>query len=144
MIGKIFEGFLDDEDELDLDKNIIQKSKKVKEKFSWKSLIVPFIIFLIAFIPRIIYIFFLSNPNFTGWYTDTFQDTFHHWQIAYLSKEVGFSHGFLRLWDFKGMEFFWGLLHPLVLVILFYLTGSISILIPKLLSTVGGSVIYSN
>ena len=103
MIGKIFDKFLDDEDQLDLEKKVISKTKKEKKNFSWKSLLVPSIIFLIAFIPRIIYIYFLSNPNFTGWYTDTF----HHWQIAYLSKEVGFSHGFLRLWDFKGMEFFW-------------------------------------
>lgn len=94
------------------------------------------LVFLLAFIPRIVYMFVFSDPQAPGWYTDTF----HHWQVAYLSKEIGFSHGFLRLWDFKGMEFFWGLLHPLVLVILFILTGSISILIPKLLTVVSGSV----
>ena len=38
------------------------------------------------------------------------------------------------------MEFFWGLLHPLVLVILFSITGSISIIIPRLLSIFGGSL----
>lgn len=98
--------------------------------------IILFCVFLLALIPRLVYLFILSNPNIPGWYTDVF----HHWQIAYLSKEVGFSHGFLRLWDFKGMEFFWGLLHPLVLVILFTLTGSISILVPRLLAVVGGSI----
>lgn len=103
---------------------------------SRKDLLFAFLVFLIAFVPRALYLFVFSNPNFPGWYTDVF----HHWQIAYLSKEVGFSHGFLRLWDFKGMEFFWGLLHPLVLVFLFYITGSISIIIPRLLSIFGGSL----
>lgn len=93
-------------------------------------------IFLLALVPRLLYIFVFSNPNIPGWYTDVF----HHWQIAYLSREIGFHQGFLRLWDLKGMEFFWGLLHPLVLIILFDITGSISILIPRLLSTFGGSI----
>lgn len=117
-------------------KKIEKKAVKRKNKFNWKVLVAPSIVFLLALIPRLLYIFAIGNPNFPGWYTDTF----HHWQIAYLSKEIGFHHGFLRLWDFKGMEFFWGLLHPLVLAILFSLTGSISILIPRLLSTFGGSV----
>ena len=107
------------------------ESKKVKSNFLELGLI-----FILAIVPRLLYIFVFSDPNFTGWYTDVF----HHWQIAFLSKEIGFHQGFLRLWDFKGMEFFWGLLHPLVLVILFYITGSISILIPRLLSTFGGAL----
>lgn len=111
--------------------------KEEEESFSLKPYLPQaLIVFFLAFFTRIIYMFFLSDPNIPGWYTDVY----HHWQIAYLSKEIGFSHGFLRLWDFKGMEFFWGLLHPLVLVILFTLTGSISILVPRLLSTFGGSV----
>lgn len=101
-----------------------------------RDLIFAVAIFFMALIPRLVYVFILSNPNFPGWYTDVF----HHWQIAYLTREIGFHQGFLRLWDFKGMEFFWGLLHPLVLVILFYLTGSMSIIIPRLLSIVGGSI----
>ncbi|MCK4790561.1 MAG: glycosyltransferase family 39 protein [Desulfobacteraceae bacterium] len=94
-------------------------------------------IFLLAALPRLYVLFFvtdLDNPG-VGWYNDTF----HHWQIAYLSKEIGFSQGFLRLWDFKGMEYFWGLLHPLLLSVLFTLTGSIDILIPRLVSLIFGS-----
>ena len=94
-------------------------------------------IFLLALLPRLYVLFFVTDPQNPGmgWYGDTF----HHWQIAYLSDEIGFSKGFLRLWDFKGMEYFWGLLHPLTLIFFFNITGSVDILIPRLVSIVGGS-----
>jgi hypothetical protein len=60
-------------------------------------------------------------------------DTYHHWQIAWLTQQVGLSHGF-RLWDLKGMEYFWGILHPIVLLAGFFLTQSIDILVPRLVS----------
>ena len=132
----IFDKVLGSEDDLEVSPSELEKRETVKVKFNWNNLILPSLIFLIAIIVRLLYTFVFSNPNFPGWYTDVF----HHWQIAYLSKEIGFHQGFLRLWDFKGMEFFWGLLHPLVLVILFSITGSISIIIPRLLSIFGGSL----
>ena len=128
MLGQIFDKILSEDEE-----NKVVKIEKIKRKIPWVSIIA---IFFIALIPRLLYIFVFSNPDFPGWYTDTF----HHWQIAYLSKEVGFSQGFLRLWDFKGMEFFWGLLHPLVIAIIIGLTGSTSILGSRLLSTFGGAI----
>jgi hypothetical protein len=81
-------------------------------------------VLLIALVPRLIYVFAISNPENAGdgLYTDVYQ----HWQIAYLTKEIGLSHG-LRLWDLKGVEYFWGSLHPIVLVILFFVTGSTDI-----------------
>jgi|GEM_PF-1149608 len=98
-------------------------------------------IFILAALPRLYVLFFVSNPENPGlgWY----DDTFHHWQVAFLSKEIGFSQGFLTLWDLKGMEYFWGLLHPLVLATLFTLTGSIDIIIPRLVSVVcaSGSIV---
>jgi hypothetical protein len=72
-----------------------------------------------------------------GWYTDTY----HHWQIGYFSKEVGFSKGFLRLWDLKGMEYFWGIGHPLTLALIFLVTGTDSLLVPRLLSVFGGAAV---
>src|SRR3989339_264812 len=132
----IFDKVLGSEDDLEVSPSELEKRETVKVKFNWNNLILPSLIFLIAIIVRLLYTFVFSNPNFPGWDTDVF----HHWQIAYLSKEIGFHQGFLRLWDFKGMEFFWGLLHPLVLVILFSITGSISIIIPRLLSIFGGSL----
>lgn len=95
------------------------------------------VIFFIAVIPRVIYLFFFTDPQNVG--IDWYGDVYHHWQIAFLSKEIGFSHGFLRLWDLKGMEFYWGLLHPLLLSILFAITGSISVVIPRMVSIVFGS-----
>jgi hypothetical protein len=139
MSGSIVDRLLGGQGEYDevipVEKKVVEKTKKDRA-ISVLAFFEFLLVLAIAIIPRLLYIFVFSNPNFPGWYTDVF----HHWQIAYLSKEVGFSQGFLRLWDFKGMEFFWGLMHPLVLVILFYITGSISILVPRLLSVAGGSL----
>ena len=132
-MGNMFEKMLHEDEDIDVKRESKKEPSKKKEQIPWLSILA--VIFL-ALIPRLLYIFYFSNPNFPGWYTDTF----HHWQVAYLSKEVGFSQGFLRLWDFKGMEFFWGLLHPLALVILFYITGSTHVLVPRLLSTFGGVI----
>ena len=91
---------------------------------------------VVALVPRLVYLFGVSNPENVGdgLYTDVYQ----HWQIAYLTKEIGLSHG-LRLWDLKGVEYFWGLLHPIVLVILFFVTGSTDIVVARVQSLVFGS-----
>ena len=95
-------------------------------------------IFLAAALVRVgvIQFFTGSDASSLGW----FMDTFHHWQIAFLSKGIGFGQGFLRLWDFKGMEYFWGLLHPLTVAGLFAAANSIDILIPRILTVVTGSI----
>ena len=92
---------------------------------------------VLALLPRLVYLFAISNPENAGdgLYTDVYQ----HWQIAYLTKEIGLSHG-LRLWDLKGVEYFWGSLHPLLLAGLFFLTGSADILLARLLSLAFGSL----
>ena len=84
----------------------------------------------------VLYLLTGTDAASLGW----FMDTFHHWQVAFLSKNIGFQHGFLRLWDFKGMEYFWGLLHPLAVAALFAVTGSIDILVPRLMTVVTGSL----
>lgn len=98
-----------------------------------------FAIFILSVLARLIpLIFFTGTDNAgPGWYTDAY----HHWQIGYFSKEVGFKHGFLRLWDLKGMEYFWGIGHPLALSFLFFITGSSSLLVPRLLSVFSGAVV---
>jgi len=107
-------------------------------KLRLRDAVLPVGVFALALLARLYVLFFLTDPQNAalGWYGDVY----HHWQIAYLSKEVGFAHGFLRLWDFKGLEFFWGLLHPLVLIGLFKITGSVDIVIPRLLSAFCGSL----
>lgn len=119
-----------------LDHKKEQGKEETSSSFNKNTLITAAIVFFVALITRLVYIFIFTNPQAPGWYTDVF----HHWQIAYLSKEIGFSNGFLRLWDFKGMEYFWGLLHPLVLAIIFTITGSTNVVILRLLSTIGGSI----
>lgn len=137
MPGSIVDKLLGNQEDLDKETAKIREVVKSDEPIRAKTKIWEVgLVFLLALVPRLLYVFIFSQPDLPGWYTDVF----HHWQIAYLSKEIGFHQGFLRLWDFKGMEFFWGLLHPLVLSILFWLTGSISILIPRLLSVFGGSL----
>lgn len=94
--------------------------------------------FLIALIARFWFLFNVATPDNPG--AGWFGDAYHHWQIAYLTKEIGLSHGFLRLWDLKGMEFFWGLLHPLFTMLAFAITGSTSIGVERAMTGLFGSV----
>jgi hypothetical protein len=103
-----------------------------------RVIIAASIFFLLAFIPRVIFIYYISNPDNPG--AGWFGDAYHHWQIAYLTKTVGLSHGFLRLWDLKGMEYFWGLLHPLVMLIAFSLTGNYTVGLERTVTSLFGSI----
>jgi hypothetical protein len=88
-----------------------------------------------AAVPRLLYLFVFSDPQNPGPYGDVF----HHWQIAYLTKEIGLSApGGPRLWDLKGLEYIWGALHPLLMVAVFDVTGSIDIVLDRLVSLVFG------
>lgn len=120
----------DDERDEEIEKD---KGKKIKTSF-WVLLGVV----LLALIPRWYFLFFKADIQTFGsfWYGDVF----HHWMIGYLTKEIGLAKGFLRLWDLKGLEYYWGLLHPMMLVGLFKVTGSADILIVRLLSLVCGVV----
>jgi hypothetical protein len=90
----------------------------------------------IAALPRLGYLFWFANPENAG---DPFTDAYHHWQIAYLTKEVGLTQG--RLWDMRGWEYFWGAMHPLLMNALFLVTGSVDIVLARLLSLVFGCAI---
>lgn len=96
-------------------------------------------VWAVALVPRLYALFFLTDPQNPGdgWHGDVF----HHWQIAYLTKEVGlWDPNGPRLWDLKGLDYFWGLIHPALLVVLFYLTGSVDIVIPRLVSVFFGAL----
>ena len=91
-----------------------------------------------AFLPRLYSLFVLTDPENAGdgWHGDVY----HHWQIAYLTKEIGlFAPSGPRLWDLKGLEYYWGILHPIVMVGLFFVTGSIDIVLARLLSLACGA-----
>ena len=90
-----------------------------------------------ALIPRLVYLFLFTDPENAG---HGFTDAYHHWQIAYLTKEIGLSHG-PRLWDLRGWEYYWGLLHPALMNVLFFVTGSADIVQARLLSAAFGTVV---
>lgn len=96
-------------------------------------------VWAVALAPRLYALFFLTDPQNPGdgWHGDVY----HHWQIAYLTKEIGlWDPNGPRLWDLKGLDYFWGVIHPLLLVALFYITGSVDIIIPRLVSVLFGSL----
>jgi hypothetical protein len=97
-------------------------------------------VWAVALLPRLYALFFLTDPENPGdgWHGDVY----HHWQIAYLTKEIGLADpNGPRLWDLKGLEYFWGVLHPLLLVALFTVTGSVDVLLARLLSVFFGAMV---
>ena len=90
-----------------------------------------------AALPRLAYLFVFTDPENPG--LGAYNDVWHHWQIAYLTKEIGLAvPGGPRLWDLKGLDYFWGVLHPLLMVAIFDLTGSIDIVLARLVSLAFG------
>jgi hypothetical protein len=93
----------------------------------------------LAALPRLFYLFVVSDPENPG--IGRYDDVWHHWQIAYLTKEIGLTApDGPRLWDLKGLDYFWGVLHPLVMVAIFTVSGSIDIVLLRLVSLTFGVV----
>lgn len=93
-----------------------------------------------AAIPRLLYLFVFSDPENPG--LGVYDDVWHHWQIAYLTKEVGLTApGGPRLWDLKGLEYVWGPVHPLLMVAVYTATGSIDIVLNRLVSLIFGVLV---
>jgi hypothetical protein len=94
----------------------------------------------VAALPRLLYVFFFTDPENPG--LGAYNDVWHHWQIAYLTKEIGLTApDGPRLWDLKGLDYFWGILHPLLMVAVFDVTGSIDIVLVRLMSLLFGVVV---
>ena len=96
-------------------------------------------VWAVPLVPRLYTLFFLTDPENPGdgWHGDVY----HHWQIAYLTKEIGlWDASGPRLWDLKGLDYFWGVIHPVLLVALFYVTGSVDVVIPRLVSIFFGAL----
>ena len=93
----------------------------------------PVALALLAVVVRVAYLAVgRLEPPFTGWYIDSF----HHWQIAYLSREIGFANG-PRLWDLGGMEYFWGAIPTILGALALSFTSRIEAL--QLLNLLAGS-----
>ena len=95
---------------------------------------------LLAAVPRLLYLFVFTDPENPG--VRRYGDVWHHWQIAYLTKEIGLgAPDGPRLWDLKGLDYFWGILHPLLMVAIFDVTGSIDIVLNRLVSLAFGVLV---
>jgi hypothetical protein len=118
----------DEEDEVAAPEPL--EPRPVPLRWRWTALVA-----IGAALPRLLYLFAFSDPENPGPYGDVW----HHWQIAYLTKEIGLAapNG-PRLWDLKGLDYVWGILHPLLMVAIFDLTGSVDIVLDRVVSLVCG------
>lgn len=108
-----------------------KKLPKLEKEWLW-----PIGIFLLSLLVKLFFIFVVTEPDNPG--AGVFVDTYHRWQIAYLTREIGWREGH-RLWDLRGFEYLWGVVHPILLNILFSLTGRIDIWLARVLSALAGS-----
>jgi len=94
--------------------------------------------------PRYTFLFFLCIalvPRIFVWSripVDWNSDSYHHWQISYLSLKLGFRQG--RLLDLNGCEYYWGMVPHLVQAVLLGLLNTASILPYRLLNLLLGGV----
>ena len=130
---RLFPRILADEEELDREPR--EEPEDLPAPAPGPSRRLVALVALGAFIPRLAYLFGFSDPENAG---QGFTDAYHHWQIAYLTKEIGLSHG-PRLWDLRGWEYYWGLLHPALMNLVFFATGSSDIVLDRLVSVVFGA-----
>jgi len=65
-------------------------------------------------------------------------DSYHHWQISYLSLKVGFPRW--RMWDLNGCELYWGMVPHLVQAVLLFALSTASIVPYRVLNLLLGSV----
>ncbi|HEY3085413.1 MAG TPA: glycosyltransferase family 39 protein, partial [Candidatus Dormibacteraeota bacterium] len=134
---KLLPRLLADEDDEDEAQPTTDEAPSELPRLHWVWL--PAIVALAA-APRLLYLFVFSDPENPG--VRRYGDVWHHWQIAYLTKEIGLSApGGPRLWDLKGLDYFWGILHPLLMVAVFDITGSIDIVLNRLVSLAFGVVV---
>jgi hypothetical protein len=95
-------------------------------------------IFAIALIARLVFLYLVTDTDvlIPTWSNDTW----HRWQIAYLSKEIGLEQDPARLWDLKGLEYFWGVVHPAITGLLFGITGSVDVMILRWITMIAGAL----
>ena len=90
-----------------------------------------FLFFLaMGIIPRIAALFLIP--------VDWNPDSYHHWQISFLTLRLGLREG--RLWDLNGCEFYWGVIPHLVQALLQGVLGTPSIAPYRALNVVLGGV----
>ena len=131
---KLLPRLLAEEDEEDQAPDTFEEAPAAAPRPQWAWVAAAAVV---AAIPRLLYLFVFSDPENPG--VRRYGDVWHHWQIAYLTKEIGLTApDGPRLWDLKGLDYFWGILHPLLMVAVFEVTGSIDIVLDRLVSLAFG------
>jgi hypothetical protein len=103
------------------------KSKELSMKFTFYEN--ELTIFIIALSIRLIT--WILVPIDWNW------DSYHHWQISYLSLHIGFRQG--RLWDLNGCEYIWGIVPHLIQSTLLFIFNTNSILLYRIFNLTSGS-----
>jgi len=86
-------------------------------------------VFIIAFCARLI--LFQIIPIDWNW------DSYHHWQISYLSLKIGFKN--FRFWDFNGCEYYWGTVPHFIQAIIIQIFSSSNIIFYRFFNMILGS-----
>jgi len=86
--------------------------------------------FLVALAVRLVYLFLVVPVDWVG-------DSYHHWQVAWFTLNIGLRQG--RLWDLKGVEYYWPPLPSLFEAFLMWLFRSPSIMLMRLANVVVGA-----
>ncbi len=138
MLEKFFNKILEENEDKELDKRIEDEKEEATKLPSRRFWLLTVFVFFLALLPRLYAIFVVTDPQNAGcnWY----EDVYHHWQIGYLTWKIGLHEGF-RLWDLKGMEYFWGIGHPFILTFISALTGLYDIIVVRVLSAFFGSLV---
>ena len=97
--------------------------------------------------PRYTYLFFTIValiPRLVVWASipvDWNSDSYHHWQISYLTLKIGLTKG--RLWDLNGCEYYWGVVPHAVQAFLMGVLSTASIMPYRVLNVIlGGANTY--
>jgi len=89
------------------------------------------LIICFAFVVRFLYIIYVVPIDWIG-------DSYHHWQISLYTLQIGTLRG--RLWDLKGVEYYWPPLPSLLEAFTMNLFGDTSIIFIRLLNSLSGSI----
>ncbi len=92
------------------------------------------ILLLLALIARILFLEWVGT-DYTGWYVDSY----HHWQIAIYTLNIGLAQNPPRMWDLNGLEYFWGLLPTLTESFLLYVFNTTSLAPFRIFNSIMGS-----
>lgn len=88
-------------------------------------------ILTLALITRLLYLYYVVPTDWIG-------DSYHHWQIAIYTLKIGLPQG--RMWDLKGVEYYWPPLPTLIEASLMSLIGNTSINNMRFLNSLFGSI----